>query len=73
VFALWLMLLSHLSRFDFVCYLISWVGHNGDGLSQKKTFNMMNILQMHFAFIIEIFYRLHQQANDFFHHCANMI
>jgi hypothetical protein len=56
-----------------VCYLISWVGHNGDGLSKKKTFNMMNILQMHFAFIIEIFYRLHQQANDFFHHCANMV
>jgi hypothetical protein len=38
------MLLSHLSRFDFVCCLISWGGHNGGGLSQKKEFFLTQLM-----------------------------
>jgi hypothetical protein len=70
-FAFWQMLhnQSHLSKFGLSSCFILWGGDSSKG----RILSQLAFDKYIFPLAIEIFGRLHQQTNNFFHRCASMI
>ncbi len=63
---------SHLNKFGFRHYFISWDGNKDDDLGKETTLPQLAPIECVFSLCHGSFYCLHQQMDDFFHWCANM-
>jgi hypothetical protein len=64
---------SHSNKFGFMHYFISWDGNEDDDLCKETTLPQLAPNEYVFSLCHRSFYCLHQQMNDFFHWCANMM